>query len=70
MGLNGRGKDLLNVFCSFPEVEIAYLCDPDSKTFAAAQKIVGDRDKGTPQTVADFRKALEDPSVTAAVCGS
>lgn len=70
MGLNGRGKGLLNGFCAAPEVEIAYLCDPDSTTFAAAAKIVEEKGKGTPQAIADFRKALEDPSVTALVCAA
>ncbi|HTI51574.1 MAG TPA: twin-arginine translocation signal domain-containing protein, partial [Planctomycetaceae bacterium] len=32
MGLNSRGKQLLPEFLSFPEIEIAYLCDPDDDT--------------------------------------
>lgn len=72
MGLNGRGKGLLSTFCSQPNVEIAYLCDPDSKTFADALKIVegkGNQTK-TPKLVADFREALADKDVTALVCAA
>ncbi len=70
MGLNGRGKGLLNGFCAHSNVEIAYLCDPDSNTFPAALKVVEGRGKKTPKTVADFREALADKDVTALVCAA
>lgn len=70
MGLNSRGKGLLSTFCSFPEVEIAYLCDPDSKTFPDALKVVAAKGKAVPKVVADFREALADPQVTALVCAA
>ncbi len=38
MGVNGRGRQLISGFLNFPEVEYAYLCDPDENTFAAASK--------------------------------
>ena len=70
MGVNSRGKQLLPGFVEFPEVEIAYICDPDSDTIPAAVKIVADAGKPTPRIEKDFRVALDDPSVTAIVCAA
>jgi predicted dehydrogenase len=70
MGVNNRGKQLLPGFVEIPEVEIAYICDPDSETIPAAVKIVQDGGKPTPRIEKDFRVALDDPSVTALVCAA
>jgi Oxidoreductase family, NAD-binding Rossmann fold len=70
MGLNSRGKQLLRPFLEFPEVEIAYLCDPDSSVIAPALKLVKDRAKNEPKVVSDFRKALDDRSVDVLVCAA
>jgi predicted dehydrogenase len=65
MGLHGRGRGLLNGFCGFDNVEIAYLCDPDSTVLPAAVKVVESKKKQTPKTEKDVRKVLEDKDVTA-----
>jgi len=70
MGVHGRGRGLLSGFCAFPEVEIAYICDPDSEVIPAAVKIVEGREKKTPKVVADFREALDDAEVDALVCAA
>lgn len=70
MGLNSRGKQLLPEFLSFPEVEIAYICDPDDDTVAPILKILEEKGKPTPKVVRDFRVALDDPSVGALVCAA
>jgi len=70
MGVNSRGKQLLPGFCSFPEVEIAYICDPDSETIPSAVKIVEEAGKPTPKIEKDFRVALDDRQVTALVCSA
>jgi predicted dehydrogenase len=70
MGLNSRGKQLLPGFLSFPQVEIAYLCDPDSETIPSAAKIIQDAGRPTPRIEKDFRTALDDPRVTALVCAA
>jgi predicted dehydrogenase len=70
MGVNSRGKQLLPGFVEIPEVEIAYICDPDSDTIPSAVKIVQDGGKPTPRIEKDFRVALDDPSVTALVCAA
>jgi predicted dehydrogenase len=70
MGVNSRGKQLLPTFVSFPEVEIAYICDPDRDTIPSAVKIVDEAGKSTPKIEKDFRVALDDPGVTALVCAA
>lgn len=70
MGVNSRGKQLLPGFVEIPEVEVAYICDPDSDTIPSAVKIVQDGGKPTPRIEKDFRVALDDPSVTALVCAA
>ncbi|MFN0050716.1 MAG: Gfo/Idh/MocA family protein, partial [Planctomycetales bacterium] len=57
-------------FMAFPEVEIAYLCDPDDDTVPSALKMVQDKGLPTPRVERDFRRALEDPEVTALVCAA
>lgn len=70
MGVNGRGRGLLSGFCGFPQVEIAYVCDPDADTIPGALKIVDDKGKKTPKVEKDFRVALEDPNVDVLVCAA
>jgi predicted dehydrogenase len=70
MGVNGRGKALLSGFAHFPEVEIAYICDPDLTVIPAAVAAAEKLGKKTPQVESDFRKALDDKSVTALVCAA
>ncbi|HEV3301328.1 MAG TPA: Gfo/Idh/MocA family oxidoreductase [Planctomycetaceae bacterium] len=70
MGLNNRGKQLLPTFLDCPNVEIAYLCDPDSSVIAPALKLVTERNRKDPKVVSDFRKALDDTSVDVLVCAA
>ena len=67
MGLHGRGRGLLNGFCRFDNVDIAYLCDPDANVLPAAVKAVESRQRRTPKTEKDIRKVLDDKDVTALV---
>src|SRR4051812_4119352 len=60
-GLNGRGGEHVKRWLEIPGSEIAYLVDPDTRTFAKRLKQAGDKAK--PQTIADVRKALEDKNV-------
>src|SRR5947207_2096999 len=53
MGLHGRGKDLVRGFAGLPDVEIAYLCDPDANVIAAAMKEVQTRQKRVPTVEKD-----------------
>ncbi len=59
MGVNSRGNFLAKTFAKLPNVEVAYLCDPDAnvlaKNIADIEKITGKK----PQGFADIRKLLE-----------
>jgi predicted dehydrogenase len=63
MGVNGRGLAHIQGFLAQPDVEIAYVCDVDSRALAKAAKAVADRQGKAPQTISDFRHALDDRSV-------
>ena len=66
MGLH-RGSALASALATLPNVEIAYLCDVDSRAIGDCQKKLADRLKKPPQGVADFRKILDDKSIDALV---
>jgi predicted dehydrogenase len=59
MGTNSRGNFLAQNFAKLPNVEVAYICDPDSnvlqKTIVDIEKITGKK----PQGLTDLRKLLE-----------
>jgi predicted dehydrogenase len=57
-GLNGRGGSHVGEFGKMPGVQVTYLVDPDTRTFARRIKQLGSAHK--PQTVQDIRKALDD----------
>lgn len=65
-GLNGRGNSHTGAYLGMDDVEIAYLVDPDVRTYAKHLSSIekkGRSDK--PTLVQDVRKALEDKSVDA-----
>ncbi len=67
-GLNGRGSAHVGGFAPMPDVQIAYLVDPDAKTYADRLKQVDQLTKhaGTPPaTEKDIRRVLDDKSVDA-----
>jgi predicted dehydrogenase len=67
LGLNGRGRGLLRAFSGFPDVEIAYLCDPDERVWPRALKDLAPRHRRAPKAVKDLRKVLDDKDVNAVV---
>lgn len=64
-GINGRGQTHLTGFGQMPDVEVAYLVDPDSRLFASRSKIVEQRAGNTPTCVQDIRRALDDGNLDA-----
>ena len=67
MGVNGRGQGLAKAFAEQPNVEVACICDVDSKVggeFAAG--LVSATGK-TPRFETDVRRVLEDKSIDALV---
>jgi predicted dehydrogenase len=59
-GLNGRGGSHVGAYVGMKNVEIAYLIDPDTKTFNKHIKTIEGKGGKTPKTVQDVRQALED----------
>jgi len=69
MGVGSRGMSHATSFAGLDGVEVAYVCDPDSRRVDAAVDAVsktGSRVKA-PKGVADFRKILDDKSVDALI---
>ena len=64
MGLS-RGKSHVAGYLALPGVEVAYVCDVDSRRLAAGLAMVQAKQKAPCQAVTDFRHILEDPSIDA-----
>lgn len=67
MGLGGRGCGLLGKFLARKDVEVAYLCDVDSRKFPRAAKLLDAAGHPAAQTTQDFRRILDDRRVHALV---
>jgi predicted dehydrogenase len=65
MGCNGRGMAHIAGFLAVPNVEIAYICDVDSRATDKGIAAVGKKQSAKPVGVKDIRKVLEDSSVDA-----
>ncbi|MCP5115085.1 MAG: Gfo/Idh/MocA family oxidoreductase, partial [bacterium] len=63
MGCRGRARQVLYGFAELPEVEVATICDVDTRLFREASQGVAERQGKEPQTVVDFRRALDDKSI-------
>src|SRR5213078_1906751 len=57
-GLNGRGGSHVDAFAGMKNVEIAYLIDPDTRTYKGRLKTIASKSKPEPVCVQDVRKAL------------
>ncbi len=64
-GIHGRGQNHVDEYVKMPDVEVAYLIDPDSRLFSGVSKRVADRTSVEPKCVQDVRVALEDKSLDA-----
>ena len=62
IGCGGRGRGLAGLFASRPDVECAYLCDPDEGRANSRVKALTPKDGKPPKAVADFRTILDDKS--------
>lgn len=66
-GLRGRGGELARWFAEQPDVEVAYLCDVDSRLFADRAAAVARISGKEPRCVQDVRTILDDREVDALV---
>src|SRR5512145_691458 len=66
-GVNGRGDSHISGWSGQPNVEIAYLIDPDQKVLESKLKNLETKTEGksTCKGVADVRRALEDRNLDA-----
>ncbi len=66
-GLNGRGGAHIDGFTREKNVEIAYLVDPDERTWERRQRSLAEKGDGkhAAKAIRDIRVALDDPSLDA-----
>ena len=65
MGCNSRGMAHIDGLIAAPNVEIAYICDVDSRAMEKGIKTVAKKTGKEPKGVKDFRRVLDDKSVDA-----
>ncbi len=66
LGINGRGKSHLGGFASLKDVEVATICDPDSRLFKPRTgEFFTSRNRRAPKTEQDLRRVLEDKDIDA-----
>lgn len=65
MGVGGRGRQVAQMFAARPDVEVAWLCDPDSRRLGPAKQAIEQAQGKAPQTAQDFRRILDDKNVDA-----
>jgi len=64
-GINGRGQAHITAYGEMPDVEVAWLVDPDSRLFASRSGAVKKLAGNTPRCVQDLRRALDDKTLDA-----
>lgn len=69
-GVRGRGNSLLHSFGAEPDVEVKYVCDIDEKVLMARTGEFASKLGKRPETIADYRRALDDKEVQAIVLGT
>lgn len=65
MGTNSRGMFLAKAFAWLPNVEVAYICDPDATVLAKTIKEIGTIRGKKPEGFADIRKMLDKKDLDA-----
>src|SRR5262245_53095109 len=65
IGPGGMGMNHVRTLLDRKDVEIAYVCDVDSKRLADAAKAVEDGSKKAPKAIGDMRRILDDKAVDA-----
>jgi len=62
-GIHGRGSAHVGAYTGIKGVQVTYLIDPDTRTFAERLKTVRSKGNNDATTVQDIRKALEDKNL-------
>ena len=67
IGVGGRGRGLLGVYSSLPDVNVTHLCDADQASLERADQVVVNSGKPKPKTTNDMRRLFDDAEVDAVV---
>ena len=67
IGVGGRGRGLLGVYSSLPDVNVTHLCDADQASLERADQVVVKSGKPKPKTTNDMRRLFDDAEVDAVV---
>ena len=67
IGVGGRGRGLLGVYASLPDVNVTHLCDADQASLERADQVIAKAGARKPQTTNDMRHLLDDKEVDAVV---
>ncbi|MCH2119055.1 MAG: Gfo/Idh/MocA family oxidoreductase [Pirellulales bacterium] len=70
IGVRGRGFAVLKAFAARPDVDVKYVCDVDRNVLEKRTGQISEILGRTPNKIADFRTALDDPSVDAIILGT
>ena len=70
IGCGGRGSFLATSFAGQPDVEIAWVCDPDDERAARCAESIRAAKGNKPKTVRDLREVLDDKAVDAVTIGT
>ena len=70
MGVNGRGGAIARNMMATGQIDIAYICDVDSRALERVTNIVNDKQNTKAKAVSDFRRILDDKSVDVLVCAA
>ncbi len=65
MGINSRGKSLIENFAKMDNVMVKTLCDPDETIYEERIKLAMEHQKLRPGTEKDIRRVLEDKEIDA-----
>jgi predicted dehydrogenase len=64
-GVNGRGGSHISSLLELPNVEVAYIVDPDKRIWPGRIKSIADKTGKAPKAITDIREALDDKNLHA-----
>lgn len=67
IGVGGRGRGLLGVYASLPDVNVTHVCDADQASLERADQVIANAGGRKPQATNDMRHLLDDQEVDAVV---
>ena len=67
IGVGGRGRGLLGIYSSLPDVNVTHLCDADQASLERADQVVVQSGSSKPKTTNDMRRLFDDAEVDAVV---